>query len=324
VDVIEGVTHALRTSEYADRDAQFQWVQKVMGVRKVHIWEYSRLNLVNTVLSKRKLQWFVDTGRVPSWRDPRFPTVQGIMRRGMQVEALREFILSQGASKNANNMEWDKIWNINKKVIDPVCPRHTCVMNKGKVGLTLTNGPAGLEVTLVPRHKKHAPAGNKATTMCSQVWLDQADAALLQPNEEVTLMDWGNCFIRTITKDAAGEFTALTGELNLAGSVKNTKYKLTWLPQIADLVEITLVELGYLINKKKVEEDDVFEDIVNDNSWLEAAAMGDANMRSLKKGEVLQVERKGYFICDTIYGGPGSPAVLLNIPDGRDKGGFKA
>jgi glutamyl-tRNA synthetase len=66
-----------------------------MGVRKVHIWEYSRLNLVNTVLSKRKLQWFVDTGRVPSWRDPRFPTVQGIMRRGMQVEALREFILSQ-------------------------------------------------------------------------------------------------------------------------------------------------------------------------------------------------------------------------------------
>jgi glutamyl-tRNA synthetase len=83
-------------------------------------------------------------------------------------------------------MEWDKIWNINKKVIDPVCPRHTCVMSKGKVGLTLTNGPAGLEVTVVPRHKKHAPAGNKATTMCSQVWLDQADAALLQPNEEVS------------------------------------------------------------------------------------------------------------------------------------------
>ena len=69
-------------------------------VRKVHIWEYSRLNFVNTVLSKRKLQWFVDTGRVPGWTDPRFPTVQGITRRGMQVEALKEFILSQGASKN--------------------------------------------------------------------------------------------------------------------------------------------------------------------------------------------------------------------------------
>jgi glutamyl-tRNA synthetase len=46
-------------------------------------------------------------------------------------------------------------------------------------------------------------------------------------------MDWGNCFIRTVTKDAAGEITALTGELNLGGSVKTTKYKLTWLPQIA-------------------------------------------------------------------------------------------
>lgn len=118
-----------------------------------------RLNFVNTVLSKRKLTWFVETGRVEGWSDPRMPTVQGILRRGMTIEALREFILSQGASKNITYQEWDKIWTINKKFIDPVCPRHTAVEAAGKVLLTLDNAPVPAEVVTLPRHKKHAPAG---------------------------------------------------------------------------------------------------------------------------------------------------------------------
>ncbi len=153
------------------------------------------LNFVNTVLSKRKLTWFVETGRVEGWNDPRMPTVQGILRRGMQIEALKEFILSQGASKNITFQEWDKIWTINKKLIDPVCPRHTAVEEEGKVLLTL-DGPAEPEVVVVPRHKKHPPAGKKALTRASRIWLDQADAATLAEGEEVTLMDWGNAIIK--------------------------------------------------------------------------------------------------------------------------------
>lgn len=61
------------------------------------------------------------------WDDPRFPTVRGIRRRGMTIEALRQYILMQGASQKNLELEWDKIWALNKKVIDPVAPRHTAL-----------------------------------------------------------------------------------------------------------------------------------------------------------------------------------------------------
>lgn len=67
VDSLEGVTHALRTTEYHDRDDQFYWIINALRLRKPYIWEYARLNLNNTVLSKRKLTWFVEQGYVDGW-----------------------------------------------------------------------------------------------------------------------------------------------------------------------------------------------------------------------------------------------------------------
>jgi len=100
VDSIEGVSHALRTNEYADRNAQYAWFLKNLELPKITIYDFSRVNFVNTTLSKRKLQWFVENGHVDGWNDPRFPTVEGILRRGMLVQTLVEFMMEQGPSKS--------------------------------------------------------------------------------------------------------------------------------------------------------------------------------------------------------------------------------
>ncbi|XP_065852298.1 glutamate--tRNA ligase, cytoplasmic [Euphorbia lathyris] len=319
VDAIEGITHALRSSEYHDRNAQYHRIQEDLGVRKVHIYEFSRMNMVYTLLSKRNLRWFVENGKVDGWDDARFPTVQGIVRRGLKIEALVQFILEQGASKNLNLMEWDKLWSINKKIVDPVCPRHTAVVEENRVLLTLTDGPEKPFVRIIPKHKKYEGAGEKATTYTKRIWLEYADAEAIQKeeNREITLMDWGNAIVKEIVKDELGRVRELIGVLNLEGSVKTTKLKLTWLPEIAELVNITLVEFDYLISKKKLEEGESFLDVLNPCTKKEIAAVGDSNMRNLKRGEVLQLERKGYFRCDVPFVRSSKPIVLYAIPDGR-------
>ena len=314
VDAIEGVTHALRSSEYHDRNALYNWMLKAHGVSHVEIWDFSRLNMMYTLMSKRKLQWFVDNKKVEGWFDPRFPTVQGMVRRGLKVEALQEFILLQGASKNSNLMEWDKLWTINKRMIDPVCPRHACVLVDTKVKVTMAGAPQA-EVKTVPKHKKFEGAGFKATLMSPNLIIDMEDALAMTEGQEVTFMDWGNAYVRKIDKDADGTITHIACELHLEGSVKSTKLKLHWLSTDSEVVDVELVDFDYLITKPKLDPDDDFKDVLNKDTMKVTLAHGDQNMRQLQKGEHLQIERKGYYMVDKACM-PGHPLRLLSVPDG--------
>lgn len=85
------------------------------------------------------MKWFVESGHADGWYDPRFPTVQGIMRRGLTVEALKIFMLEQGPSKNTNLMEWDKLWALNKQIIDPIAPRYNAIVKSTAAKVVLEN-----------------------------------------------------------------------------------------------------------------------------------------------------------------------------------------
>lgn len=85
-----------------------------------------------------------------------------------------------------------------------------------------------------------------------------------------------------------------------------------------NLVDVELVDLDFIISKDKVEEEDKLEDIFTANSYLPYAALGEAAFRSLRKGEVIQVERRGFYIVDAPYLRPDQPVRLLFVPDGRN------
>ncbi|KAJ2062596.1 glutamate--tRNA ligase [Coemansia sp. S146] len=320
VDSIEGVTHALRSSEYRDRNPQYQWFFSALDLRPVQIMDFSRMNFAYTLLSKRKLQWFVDQGRVPGWDDPRFPTVRGIKRRGMTIEALRQYVLMQGASQRDMLLDWDKIWAMNKKVIDPKAPRHTALVKHGLVPTTI-DGPSEAYLRSVLKHKKAAELGTKNTVFSSQIFIEQDDAAELAVGEELTLMDWGNAIVEKIERIEGQEpVTGLQLRLNLAGDVKSTKKKITWLGQHPTVhpVEALLLDYDYLITKKKVDADEDVRDYLTPVTKFEEAAIVDANVGELPAGTVIQLERKGYFIIDQVAATSQVGAVeLIKIPDGK-------
>ncbi|KAJ7074159.1 glutamate-tRNA ligase [Mycena amicta] len=317
VDSIEGVTHALRTNEYRDRNPQYEWMIDALGLRKVHIWDFSRLNFIYTLLSKRKLHWFVDQGLVKGWDDPRFATVRGIRRRGLTIEALRQFMLAQGPSQSFVSLEWDQIWAMNKKVIDPIAPRHWALATDNIVPVTLTNGPSAPEIKSLPKHKKNPDVGEKKTIFTSTILIEQEDAQSFEDQEEITLMDWGNAFVRSTTRDATGVITGITMDLHLEGDFRKTKKKVTWLAQSASthtLAPIVLLDYDYLITKKKLEENDDVKDYVTPQTEFRVDAVADANVVDLKPGDIMQFERKGYYIFDGEVNGK---KEFICIPDGR-------
>lgn len=318
VDSHEGVTHALRTDEYHDRNDQYYWFIDALKIRKPFIWDYSRLNFIYTLLSKRKLNWFVQNNCVAGWDDPRFPTVRGIRRRGMTVEALREYILMQGASKNAIMLEWDKIWAVNRRVIDPIAPRFVALSKENLCKVILSNGPAEAYTTKTPRHKKNPALGEKDTAYWNHLFIEQEDAAAFEQGEEVTFMDWGNIIVEDIKKDD-GIVIQITAKLHLEGDFKKTKKKVTWLsPDPARLISVVLHDYDYLITKKKLEEEDTLESCLTPVSEFVTQALGDGNLAGLKKGEIVQLERKGFFICDRELTAE-QPLKLIMIPDGKAK-----
>ena len=320
VDSIENVTHALRTIEYRDRNDQYQWMLKALSLRKVQIWDFARMNFVRTLLSKRKLTKLVDGGFVSGWDDPRLPTIRGIRRRGMTIPALREFMLKQGPSKNIVNMDWTSFWATNKKYIDTVAPRHIAIARDKAVKCIITGGPEKPYFEDKPKHGMNPEVGMKQVAYSNSIGIEQEDAATFREDEEITLMSWGNAYVRKISKSTTpsslGEITEMELELHLEGDFKKTEKKVTWLSDNQELVPVELVDFDFLLTKDKLEEDDDWEAFLTPQTEFKTMAFGDCNVSKIKADDIIQFERKGYYRCDKAAA-EGQPAVFFMIPTGK-------
>eukprot|EP00767_Chilomastix_cuspidata_P000568 gnl/Chilomastix_cuspidata/1146.p2 GENE.gnl/Chilomastix_cuspidata/1146~~gnl/Chilomastix_cuspidata/1146.p2 ORF type:complete len:735 (+),score=360.48 gnl/Chilomastix_cuspidata/1146:615-2819(+) len=318
VDSIEGITHALRTTEFLDRDESYRWVCEALGLRVPWVGYFSRLNMRFTVMSKRKLQWFVDKGIVESWSDPRFPTVQGILRRGMTVEALKRFVVLQGLNRNINFMEWDKIWAVNRQVIDPVAPRYFAVEKHGAVPCRVSGLAA--EVRTVPLHKKNAAVGQKRQPIGPDLLIDQADAREVRSGSVVTLMNIGNAHVDSIETDEAGAVRSMALTFRPEDKDFRKTLKLTWLCAPSDAAPLASARIEYfgnLITEPILRPEMEIEKICTKKSKHAVAAYVEAPLLDCTPGTILQIERRGFFFLDRIEDGV---AVLHNTPEGRRAG----
>uniref|UniRef100_A0A2A4J4S7 Bifunctional glutamate/proline--tRNA ligase n=1 Tax=Heliothis virescens TaxID=7102 RepID=A0A2A4J4S7_HELVI len=324
VDSIEGVTHVLRTMEYHDRDPQFYWFIDALGIRKPYIWEYSRLSMTNTVLSKRKLTWFVEQGLVDGWDDPRMPTVRGVLRRGLRVAALRHFIAAQGSSRSVVFMEWDKIWAINKKVIDPVAPRYTA-LESNPVPVNL-KGVSESTLT-VALHPKNPDVGNKSVWVSNRLLIDQVDAKTLKEGENATFINYGNIMIDKIHKAADGTVTSIDATPNLDNKDYKKTLKLTWLADTpkSPTVEVYCVYFDHIISKPLLGKDEDFKQYIGHQTRWEIQMLGEPELLKLKVGDIIQLQRRGFFRVDVASAPPSphtskaTPLVLFHVPDGHTK-----
>lgn len=112
-------------------------------------------------------------------------------------------------------------------------------------------------------------------------------------------MDWGNAFVTSRSKDSSDAYTSANLKLHLAGDFKKTSKKVTWLASLPSepLIPVALIEYDYMITKKKLEESDELKDVLNPKTEYRVNALASPEVKGLKKWDIIQFERKGYYIC---------------------------
>jgi len=337
-DTLDGVTHAMRSNEYNERNVQYlQLWDMTMAHKKTKegknfekpvIFQFSRLDFVRTTLSKRKLQLLVDEGVVAGWDDPRMPTVQGLLRRGITVECFHEFMgASQGGSQRNNCQEWDKILAMNKTIINMKAARFWAINKKDAVPFKVTNLPAeSLKTVPVNKVNKDDPS-KRFLQISNNILVDQFDAAEIKAEGElVGLTDVGNVKITKLTKKG-NLVTALEGEYvpkpPNAKKWFQGKTRLSWIADVGDQIPITKIVLDHLIIPDQLPDgidwNKDWREFVNFDSWAEEQMIGEQGMRKLLKGDIIQLQRVGFFIVEQPYVSDSTPMKLIFIPDGKEK-----
>lgn len=250
------------------------------------------------------------------------PTVRGILRRGLTVEGLQQFIASQGGSKHVVVMDWDKIWALNRKVVDPTAGRYSGVEQQDMVRVVVEGDVKEGDTLQVALHPKNAELGTRQVKLGKSLLVDQTDAQLMQTGTNVTFINWGNLEVKKIEKSADGKVTQVSVKLNLDNKDYKKTLKVTWLEE-KEVIPAQFIYYDNIIRKPVLGKDDDFKQFINTDSKFVLDALVDSALRPMKKGDIIQIQRKGFFICDDVYSeettpftGKPKPLSLISIPDG--------
>ncbi|MCQ6267543.1 glutamine--tRNA ligase/YqeY domain fusion protein [Fictibacillus sp. WQ 8-8] len=315
-DAIEGVTHSLCTTEFEEQRPLYNWVVEECEMEsQPQQIEFGRLNIENTVMSKRKLKQLVDEGYVDGWDDPRMPTISGLRRKGYTPEAIREFVQATGVSKGSGAVDESMLEHFVREDLKMKAPRTMGILNPLKV--VITNYPEGqVEMLDAEINPENPEMGTRQIPFSREIYVEQDDFMenppkkyfRLFPGNEVRLKHAYFIKCEDVIKDEDGNVIELHCTYDVetkSGSGftgRKVKGTLHWVDASQAIpAEFRLYEP--LIRDEDLKaadesEDKTFIDFVNEDSLTIQEGFIEPNMKDAKPQDKFQFFRHGYFNVD--------------------------
>ena len=335
-DAVENITHSICTLEFENNRAIYEWlVGNLFPEPRPRQYEFARLNLDFTVMSKRKLLQLVEEGLVSGWDDPRMPTIAGMRRRGYTPEGIRLFAARIGVDKANSRVSMELFEDAIRDDLNPRTPRVLAVLRPLKV--TITNYPAGNVEWLEAPYWPHDidREGSRRLPLTREIFIERtdfsenppADWMRLRPGGEVRLLSAYLIRCEEIVKDpATGNVIELhctydPGSLGKAAGAKRRKSAAIQWASAAHAVpaEIRLYNRLFTVaNPEEAEDGKTFKDYLNpDSVEILRGCLLEPGLADTPLGERFQFVRHGYFIADAVDSRPGAP-VFNRIIELRD------
>lgn len=315
-DAIEGITHSICTLEFEDHRPLYDWV-----LREVGWWpqppqqiEFARLNLTNTVMSKRYLKAMVEDGTVDGWDDPRMPTIAGIRRRGYTPEAVRSFCEDIGVAKSNSTVDIAQLEQCVREDLKTRVESRNAVFDPIKV--IITNYPEGqTELCEIENNPQAPEMGTRQVSFSRELWIDGADFMeeppkkyfRLFPGNEVRLK--GAYFITCtdFVKNEDGSIKEIhctyDPKTRSGSGFEGRKVKGTiHFVDAATAVPVTVRQYDYLFK-----DDGEGSMVKNPDSVRVSTVYAESSVKDAAAGERFQFFRHGYFVADTRDSKPGEP-----------------
>jgi glutaminyl-tRNA synthetase len=310
-DAIEGITHSLCTLEFEDHRPLYDWFLDNLPVPShPHQYEFARLNLTHTILSKRVLTELVRGGHVRGWDDPRMPTLAGLRRRGVPPSAIREFVRRIGVAKANSIVDAAMLDFAIREEFNKTAQRRMAVLRPLKI--VIQNYPEGkVEELEAANHPDDPTAGARRIRFGRELFIERDDFMenppkkffRLSPGAEVRLRYAYFITCREVVKNAAGEVTELRCIYDPATKGGNApdgrkvKATLHWV-SAQDSVTAEIRLYNPLFSRPNPDASDYAAQIDPNSLEVLSEARVEPALADLTAGEVVQFERQGYFCLD--------------------------